>query len=81
MILRSALVDPVVFCLWEGGEFLWCTLGSLADSSRADVCYNFCYREPYNAIELLLHWFIASEIGIATSIQRVRPAPCHDEHY
>ncbi|GHJ88728.1 hypothetical protein NliqN6_5130 [Naganishia liquefaciens] len=53
MILRSALVDPVVFCLWEG-----------------DVCYNFCYREPHNTIELLLHWFIASEIGIATSIQR-----------
>lgn len=39
-----------------------------------DVCYNFCYRDPRNAIELLLHWFIASEIGIATSIQRVRPA-------
>ncbi|KAI5455099.1 hypothetical protein NCC49_002370 [Naganishia albida] len=53
MILRNALVDPVVFCLWEG-----------------DVCYNFCYREPHSAIELLLHWFIASEIGIANSIQR-----------
>lgn len=36
------------------------------------MCYNFCYREPQDAIELLLHWFIASEIGIATSIQRVR---------
>lgn len=36
------------------------------------MCYNFCYREPHDAIELLLHWFIASEIGIATSIQRVR---------
>lgn len=43
--------------------------------SRIDVCYNFCYREPHNAIELLLHWFIASEIGIANSIQRVRKCP------
>lgn len=23
MILRNALVDPVVFCLWEGGESDW----------------------------------------------------------
>ncbi|KAJ9097607.1 hypothetical protein QFC21_004641 [Naganishia friedmannii] len=37
---------------------------------EGDVCYNFCYRKPRTAIELLLHWFIASEIGIANSIQR-----------
>lgn len=74
MILRNVLVDPVVFCLWEGGEFdPWSYLSRSADAIpfATDVCYNFCYREPHNAIELLLHWFIASEIGIANSIQRV----------
>lgn len=53
LVYRSAFVDPVVFCLWEG-----------------DVCYNFCYRKPKAALELLLHYFIASEVGVANTIQR-----------
>jgi hypothetical protein len=77
MILRNALVDPVVFCLWEGGEasHYGNARSATADAlpGLQDVCYNFCYREPHSAIELLLHWFIASEIGIANSIQRVCP--------
>lgn len=53
LVARSAFVDPVVFCLWEG-----------------DVCYNFCYRSPRTALELLLYYFIGSEVGIANTIQR-----------
>ncbi|WRT69556.1 uncharacterized protein IL334_006543 [Kwoniella shivajii] len=37
---------------------------------EGDVCYNFCYRKPSSAIELLLYYFIASEVGIAHYIQR-----------
>ncbi|WWD04281.1 hypothetical protein V865_002349 [Kwoniella europaea PYCC6329] len=37
---------------------------------EGDVCYNFCYRKPTNALELLLYYFIASEVGIANYIQR-----------
>ncbi|WWC92942.1 uncharacterized protein L201_007905 [Kwoniella dendrophila CBS 6074] len=37
---------------------------------EGDVCYNFCYRKPSNALELLLYYFIASEVGIANYIQR-----------
>lgn len=37
---------------------------------EGDVCYNFCYREPRTALELLLQYFIASEVGIASYIQR-----------
>jgi hypothetical protein len=55
---------------------------------RSDICHSFCYRKPatvsklsaasldrlttYQALELLLYYFIASEVGIANYIQRVR---------
>ncbi|ORX37879.1 hypothetical protein BD324DRAFT_578355 [Kockovaella imperatae] len=53
---RNTFVDPVVFCLWEGGD--------------VDICHSFCYRKPSTALELLLYYFIASEVGIANYIQR-----------
>lgn len=53
MTKRNALVDPIVFCVWEG-----------------DVCYNFCYRQPYTGLEALLKYLIATELGIANTIQR-----------
>nr|WVH01958.1 uracil phosphoribosyltransferase [Naematelia aurantialba] len=53
LVRRSAFVDPVVFCLWQG-----------------DVCHSFCYRKPSSALELLLYYFISTEIGIAHYIQR-----------
>ncbi|WVO13818.1 hypothetical protein L204_101441 [Cryptococcus depauperatus] len=37
---------------------------------EGDVCHSFCYRKPATALELLLYYFIASEIGIANYIQR-----------
>ncbi|OCF35143.1 hypothetical protein I316_03185 [Kwoniella heveanensis BCC8398] len=37
---------------------------------EGDVCHNFCYRKPTSALELLLYYFIASEVGIANYIQR-----------
>ncbi|ORY34890.1 hypothetical protein BCR39DRAFT_515410 [Naematelia encephala] len=37
---------------------------------QGDVCHSFCYRKPSSALELLLYYFIASEIGIAHYIQR-----------
>ncbi|CED83358.1 hypothetical protein [Phaffia rhodozyma] len=37
---------------------------------EGDVCFNFVYREPGNAIELLMSYFIGSELGIANTISR-----------
>ncbi|WWC73569.1 uncharacterized protein I206_107541 [Kwoniella pini CBS 10737] len=37
---------------------------------EGDVCYNFCYRTPSTAMELLLYYFIACELGIANYISR-----------
>ncbi|GFZ43636.1 hypothetical protein JCM24511_01356 [Saitozyma sp. JCM 24511] len=37
---------------------------------EGDVCHSFCYRKPATALELLLFYFIASEVGIANYIQR-----------
>ncbi|WVQ79387.1 hypothetical protein IAT38_001484 [Cryptococcus sp. DSM 104549] len=37
---------------------------------EGDVCHSFCYRRPTTALELLLYYFIASEVGIANYIQR-----------
>ncbi|KAF8309542.1 hypothetical protein DL93DRAFT_2230807 [Clavulina sp. PMI_390] len=37
---------------------------------EGDVCYNFVYREPSNGIELLMRYFVGSELGIANYIQR-----------
>lgn len=34
------------------------------------MCYNFCYRKPSEALELLLDYFVATEVGIANYIQR-----------
>ena len=74
MISRNTFIDPVCFCLWEG-----------------DICHSFCYREPKTvcaktycimiahdqALEVLLFYFVACEVGIANYIQRVRKlSPC-----
>ncbi|KAL7413145.1 hypothetical protein BDY24DRAFT_390719 [Mrakia frigida] len=37
---------------------------------EGDVCYNFVYRDPSTAIELLMSFFIGSELGIANTISR-----------
>ncbi|WVR08179.1 hypothetical protein IAU60_005225 [Kwoniella sp. DSM 27419] len=37
---------------------------------EGDLCHNFCYRKPSTSLELLLYYFIASEVGIAHYIQR-----------
>ncbi|KAL0250013.1 hypothetical protein I308_103316 [Cryptococcus tetragattii IND107] len=37
---------------------------------EGDVCHSFCYRKPSTALELLLYYFIAAEVGIANYIQR-----------
>ncbi|KAK4685996.1 hypothetical protein P7C73_g4139, partial [Tremellales sp. Uapishka_1] len=43
---------------------------SMGGSTPSDVCHAFCYRIPKTAMELLLYYFIASEVGIANYIQR-----------
>jgi hypothetical protein len=52
MTKRNALVDPIVFCSWEGGKLLsQATLMITSDLiillTIPDLCYNFCYRKPY----------------------------------
>ncbi|WVQ96095.1 hypothetical protein IAU59_003196 [Kwoniella sp. CBS 9459] len=37
---------------------------------EGDVCHNFLYRVPATALELLLYYFIACEVGIANYISR-----------
>ncbi|KDQ12734.1 hypothetical protein BOTBODRAFT_34194 [Botryobasidium botryosum FD-172 SS1] len=37
---------------------------------EGDVCYNFVYKSPTNAMEVLARYFVGSELGIANSIQR-----------
>jgi len=37
---------------------------------EGDVCYNFVYRTPTNAIQLLMRYFVGTELGIANTIQR-----------
>lgn len=37
---------------------------------EGDVCFNFVYRKPREALELLLEYFVATEVGIANYIQR-----------
>lgn len=64
LVRRSTFVDPVVFSLWEGGELLAPLM------LTTDVCFSFCYRKPRAALELLLYYFVASEVGIANYIQR-----------
>ncbi|KAF9510851.1 hypothetical protein BS47DRAFT_1406719 [Hydnum rufescens UP504] len=37
---------------------------------EGDVCYNFVYKAPTNAIEVLSRYLVGSELGIANTIQR-----------
>lgn len=37
---------------------------------KPDVCYNFMYREPQTATQLLMHYFVARELYIAHSLSR-----------
>ncbi|KAF8341415.1 uncharacterized protein EI90DRAFT_2965783 [Cantharellus anzutake] len=76
LIFRSCFVDPVIFCLWEGGILFLGVLTYLAQSKTdviymsLDVCYNFVYKAPSNGVEALSKYFVASEMGIANYIQR-----------
>ncbi|KAJ3493881.1 hypothetical protein NLJ89_g10917 [Agrocybe chaxingu] len=57
IIARSCFVDPVTFCSWEG-----------------DVCYNFFYRpcmtSSLQGMELIIRYFVGTEIGVANLLQR-----------
>jgi hypothetical protein len=35
-----------------------------------DVCYNFLYRTPKTGIELLMKYFVGTELGVANLLQR-----------
>ncbi|KZT62135.1 hypothetical protein CALCODRAFT_505727 [Calocera cornea HHB12733] len=37
---------------------------------EGDVCYNFVYRSPTCAIELLMWYFVGAELGVANALQR-----------
>jgi len=37
---------------------------------EGDVCYNFVYKRPTTGIELLMRYYVGSELGIANYIQR-----------
>ncbi|EJU06079.1 hypothetical protein DACRYDRAFT_112859 [Dacryopinax primogenitus] len=37
---------------------------------EGDVCYNFVYRTPSCAMELLMWYFVGSELGVANALQR-----------
>ncbi|TRM67722.1 hypothetical protein BD626DRAFT_479629 [Schizophyllum amplum] len=39
-------------------------------SWEGDVCYNFLYRQPKNGLELLMYYFVGSELGVANLLQR-----------
>ncbi|KAJ2920134.1 hypothetical protein MD484_g331, partial [Candolleomyces efflorescens] len=39
-------------------------------SWEGDVCYNFLYRSPATAIELLMKYFVGTELGVANLLQR-----------
>ena len=39
-------------------------------SWEGDVCYNFIYRKCSNAIELLMSYFVGTELGVANLLQR-----------
>jgi hypothetical protein len=53
MITRSAFIDPVTFCSWEG-----------------DVCHNFLYRPCTTGLDLLMKYYVATELGVANLLQR-----------
>ncbi|KZO94903.1 hypothetical protein CALVIDRAFT_538666 [Calocera viscosa TUFC12733] len=37
---------------------------------EGDVCYNFVYRSPTSALELLMWYFVGAELGVANTLQR-----------
>jgi len=37
---------------------------------QCDVCYSFAYRRMHSAIDLLLGYFVARELGVAHTIFR-----------
>ncbi|KAF5333481.1 hypothetical protein D9611_002449 [Ephemerocybe angulata] len=39
-------------------------------SWEGDVCYNFLYRKPMTGIELLMKYFVGTELGVANLLQR-----------
>ncbi|KAF8812512.1 hypothetical protein BYT27DRAFT_7182955 [Phlegmacium glaucopus] len=39
-------------------------------SWEGDVCYNFFYRPPTTGIELLMRYFVGSELGVSNLLQR-----------
>ncbi|KAF8663421.1 hypothetical protein AX16_000992 [Volvariella volvacea WC 439] len=39
-------------------------------SWEGDVCYNFIYRPARTGMELLMRYFVASELGVANTLQR-----------
>ncbi|KAH9853506.1 hypothetical protein C2E23DRAFT_728408 [Lenzites betulinus] len=65
MITRSCFVDPVIFCPWEGGE-LCSSQGCLC----LDLCYNFIYKPCQDGMDLIIRYFVGTELGVANSIQR-----------
>ncbi|KAI0034072.1 hypothetical protein K488DRAFT_77450 [Vararia minispora EC-137] len=39
-------------------------------SWEGDVCHNFLYRRPSTALELLMYYFVGSELGVTNVLQR-----------
>jgi len=37
---------------------------------EGDVCFNFVYRQPTNALQLVMRYFVGTELGVANTIQR-----------
>lgn len=75
MTRRNTFIDPVVFCLWEGDVcHSFCYRKPV--TVRISTAPSGQRRIPLTdqPLELLLYYFIASEIGIANYIQRVS---CH----
>jgi hypothetical protein len=78
---RSAFMDPIVFCLWEGAvceRFCYRsprTVSSLTCRAQFNPPGTPELIRPLffllQAIKMLLYYFVASEIGIANTIQRV----------
>jgi hypothetical protein len=79
---RSAFVDPIVFCLWEGAvceRFCYRSPRTVSSLDMSEHTFGICWNAEIHpslfsflqAMEMLLYYFIASEIGIANTIQRV----------
>ncbi|QRW02217.1 alpha/beta hydrolase family protein [Ceratobasidium sp. AG-Ba] len=37
---------------------------------EGDVCYNFVYKRPTNGLDILMRYFVGTELGVANHIQR-----------